>query len=231
MDYYVVIPAAGQGKRMNVGMNKLFIPLNQIPVIIHTLNVFDQDENCKGVILAVNENEVNLFIELIRKYHIKNVIKIVNGGKERQNSVYNGLKAVPDEDAIVLIHDGARPFIKPSIIHELVKSASRNKGAIVAVPMKDTIKAAKNNIVEKTVERSSLWSVQTPQAFRLSVILNAHERALEDQFLGTDDSSLVERLGKKVHIVMGDYENIKLTTPEDLIYGEAILAKKKKGDN
>ncbi len=230
MDYYVVIPAAGQGKRMNVGMNKLFIPLNQIPVIIHTLNVFDQDENCKGVILAVNENEVNLFIELIRKYHIKNVIKIVNGGKERQNSVYNGLKAVPDEDAIVLIHDGARPFIKPSIIHELVKSASRNKGAIVAVPMKDTIKAAKNNIVEKTVERSSLWSVQTPQAFRLSVILNAHERALVDQFLGTDDSSLVERLGKKVHIVMGDYENIKLTTPEDLIYGEAILAKKKKGD-
>lgn len=231
MDYYVVIPAAGQGKRMNAGMNKLFIPLNQIPVIIHTLNVFDQDENCRGVILAVNENEVNLFIELIRKYHIKNVLKIVNGGKERQNSVYNGLKAVPDEDAIVLIHDGARPFIKPSIIHELVKSASRNDGAIVAVPMKDTIKAAKNNIVEKTVERSSLWSVQTPQAFRLSVILNAHERALDDQFLGTDDSSLLERLGKKVHIVMGDYENIKITTPEDLIYGEAILAKKEKGDN
>ncbi len=229
MDYYVVIPAAGQGKRMNAGMNKLFIPLNKIPVIIHTLNVFDQDKNCKGVILAVNENEVTLFIELIRKYHIKNVLKIVNGGKERQNSVYNGLKAVPDEDAIVLIHDGARPFIKQSIIHELVNSASRNEGAIVAVPVKDTIKAARNNIVEKTVERSSLWSVQTPQAFRLSVILDAHEKALDDQFLGTDDSSLVERLGKKVHIVLGDYENIKLTTPEDLIYGEAILAKYKKG--
>lgn len=228
MNYYVVIPAAGQGKRMNAGMNKLFIPLNQIPVIIHTLNVFDQDKNCKGVILAVNENEVNLFIELIRKYYIKNVLKIVNGGKERQNSVYNGLKAVPDEEAIVLIHDGARPFIKPSIIHELVKSASRNEGAIVAVPVKDTIKAAQNNIVEKTVERSSLWSVQTPQAFRLSVILDAHKQAHDDHFLGTDDSSLVERLGKKVHIVMGDYENIKLTTPEDLIYGEAILAKNEK---
>ncbi|HHW37475.1 MAG TPA: 2-C-methyl-D-erythritol 4-phosphate cytidylyltransferase [Bacillales bacterium] len=229
MDYYVVIPAAGQGKRMNAGINKLFIPLNKIPVIIHTLSVFDHDENCKGVILVVNENEVNLFIELIRKFHIKNVLKIVNGGQERQNSVYNGLKAVPDEDAIVLIHDGARPFIKQSIIHTLVKSASVNDGAIVAVPMKDTIKAAKNNIVEKTVERSSLWSVQTPQAFRLSVILDAHQKAEDDQFLGTDDSSLVERLGKKVHIVVGDYENIKLTTPEDLIFGEAILAKYKKG--
>lgn len=231
MDYYVVIPAAGQGKRMNAGMNKLFIKLNNIPVIIHTLNVFEQDHDCKGIVLAVNENEVNYFIELIRQYHIKKVIKIVNGGEERQNSVYNGLKALQDEDAIVLIHDGARPFIKTSTIQELVQCATRFDSAIVAVPVKDTIKAVHNNIVKKTVERSSLWSVQTPQAFRLSLIIEAHQDAENQQFLGTDDSSLVERMGKKVHIVMGDYENIKLTTPEDIMYGEAILAKnEKKGE-
>lgn len=233
MDYYVVIPAAGQGKRMNAGMNKQFIKLNNIPVIIHTLRVFSDDEDCKGIVLAVNEHEVNFFIELIREYHIKKVIKIVNGGKERQNSVYNGLKALQDQDkdAIVLVHDGARPFIKKSTIHELVNCASIFEGAIVAVPVKDTIKSVRNHIVEKTVERSSLWSVQTPQAFRLSVILEAHQDAENNQILGTDDSSLVERLGKKVHIVMGDYENIKLTTPEDLIYGEAILSKNNKEGN
>lgn len=229
MDYYVVIPAAGQGKRMNAGMNKQFIKLNNIPVIIHTLNVFEQDHDCRGVILAVNEHEVNVFIELIREYHIKKVIKIVNGGKERQHSVYNGLKAFEDEalNTIVLIHDGARPFIKKTTIHDLVQCVVQYEGAVVAVPVKDTIKAVQNNIVQKTVERSSLWSVQTPQAFRLSVILAAHEEAEKQQFLGTDDSSLVERMGKNVHIVMGDYENIKLTTPEDLLHGEAILAKRK----
>lgn len=227
MDYYAVIPAAGQGKRMKAGMNKQFIKLNGIPVIIHTLRVFEQDEACRGIILAVNENEVSIFQELIRDYQLNKVLRIVVGGKERQHSVYNGLKVIQERDPIVLIHDGARPFIKKRMIHELVRYAVQYDGAIVAVPVKDTIKAVRNNIVEKTVERSSLWAVQTPQAFRLSVILKAHEEAEKDQFLGTDDSSLVERLGKNVYMVMGDYENIKLTTPEDLIYGEAILANRK----
>ncbi|NSL52616.1 2-C-methyl-D-erythritol 4-phosphate cytidylyltransferase [Calidifontibacillus erzurumensis] len=227
MDYYAVIPAAGQGKRMKAGMNKQFIKLNGIPVIIHTLRVFEQDEACRGIILAVNENEVSIFQELIRDYQLNKVLNIVIGGKERQHSVYNGLKVIQERDPIVLIHDGARPFIKKRMIHELVRYAVQYDGAIVAVPVKDTIKAVRNNIVEKTVERSSLWAVQTPQAFRLSVILKAHEEAEKDQFLGTDDSSLVERLGKNVYMVMGDYENIKLTTPEDLIYGEAILANRK----
>jgi len=227
MDYYAVIPAAGQGKRMKAGMNKQFIKLNGIPVIIHTLRFFEQDEACRGIILAVNENEVSIFQELIRDYQLNKVLNIVIGGKERQHSVYNGLKVIQERDPIVLIHDGARPFIKKRMIHELVRYAVQYDGAIVAVPVKDTIKAVRNNIVEKTVERSSLWAFQTTQAFRLYVILKAHEEAEKDQFLGTDDSSLVERLGKNVYMVMGDYENIKLTTPEDLIYGEAILANRK----
>lgn len=227
MDYYVVIPAAGQGKRMNAGKNKQFIKINNVPVIIHTLNVFEQDDHCRGIILVVNENEIEIFNELIKQYHIRKIQEIVKGGLERQNSVYNGLKRLKEEGQIVLIHDGARPFIKKPIIHELVKKANEFDCAIVAVPVKDTIKSVYNDVVEKTMERSSLWSIQTPQAFRLSLILKAHKDAKMNQFIGTDDASLVERLGHEVHIVMGDYENIKLTTPEDLIYGQAILSKYK----
>lgn len=229
MNYYVVIPAAGQGKRMNAGQNKQFIKLNDIPVIIHTLRVFDGDSNCRGIILVVNESELALFNDLISHYRIKNVRNVVVGGSERQHSVYNGLKALTLEDGIVLIHDGARPFVKQTIIHELVKTAVEYNSAIVAVPVKDTVKLVQDHVVEKTMERSSLWSVQTPQAFRLSLILKAHEEAAKNNYLGTDDASLVERLGEKVQIVVGDYENIKLTTPEDLIYGEAILARRPPG--
>ncbi|WP_017754888.1 2-C-methyl-D-erythritol 4-phosphate cytidylyltransferase [Calidifontibacillus oryziterrae] len=228
-DYYVVIPAAGQGKRMNAGQNKQFIKLQGMPVIVHTLKVFDTDSYCKGIVLVVNQNEIEQFNELIQTYNIKKVLDVVIGGSERQHSVYNGLKALNIEDGIVLVHDGARPFINHTIIRELVKKATIYNSAIVAVPVKDTIKLVNENVVEKTMERSSLWSVQTPQAFRLSLILKAHEEANNNHILGTDDASLVELLGEKVQIVVGDYENIKLTTPEDLLYGEVILAKNKKG--
>ncbi|WP_102349366.1 2-C-methyl-D-erythritol 4-phosphate cytidylyltransferase [Bacillus sp. Marseille-P3661] len=223
MDYYVVIPAAGQGKRMNAGMNKQFIKLNDVPVIIHTLNVFNSDSDCKGIVLVANKDEIQSFNELIQEHNVSKVIDIVEGGKERQHSVFNGLKALNGADDIVLIHDGARPFVKHATIHKLVEAAVNYDSAIVAVPVKDTIKSVKDGIVEKTMERSSLWSVQTPQAFRLALILKAHEQAEDERYLGTDDASLVEIIGKPVHIVMGDYENIKLTTPEDLVYGEAIL--------
>lgn len=153
------------------------------------------------------------------------MISIVSGGIERQHSVYNGLQAVK-EGEIVLIHDGARPFIRLEKIHELVKEAQEHGAAIPAVPMKDTVKKVRNGMAEETVERSSLWAVQTPQAFRVSLVLEAHKRAQEEGYIGTDDASLVERMGKKVKIVEGDYRNIKLTTPDDLLFAEAILSLK-----
>jgi 2-C-methyl-D-erythritol 4-phosphate cytidylyltransferase len=223
MEYTVIIPAAGQGKRMNAGKNKQFIMLGDKPVIVHTLSVFEQDVYCRGILLVINEKEIDLFNELIATYGIKKVQHLVVGGAERQYSVYNGLIKVQGSDGLVLVHDGARPFITIQKIHELVKAASETGAAILAVPVKDTIKKVTNGFVDETVERSSLWAVQTPQAFHIPLLLTAYEQAFQTGFIGTDDASLVEKMDKPISVVTGDYENIKLTTPEDLTYGESIL--------
>ena len=226
MAYQVIIPAAGQGKRMGAGRNKLFLTLEEIPILIHTLRVFDEDEECKGIILSIHQDDEKPFKELLKEYRIQKVTKLVHGGKERQDSVYNGVKAT-QADGVVLVHDAARPFVRQETIHQLVQAAQNAGAAIVAVPVKDTIKKAEQQVVSETIERSSLWAVQTPQAFRISILRDAHEKAVEDQFTGTDDASLVERLPHKVVIIEGDYDNIKLTTPEDVYFAEAILKKRK----
>jgi 2-C-methyl-D-erythritol 4-phosphate cytidylyltransferase len=222
MDYQVVIPAAGQGKRMNAGMNKQFIELDGKPIIVHTLSVFEQDDWCKGIILVINEQERDQFEKMLKQFQVKKVVALVSGGAERQHSVYNGLKAVQHTDT-VLIHDGARPFITVAKIHQLVETAKEKGAAIIAVPVKDTMKRVIDHRVETTVDRSSLWAVQTPQAFCVSLIREAHERANAEGFIGTDDASLVERMGKEVVVIEGDYTNIKLTTPDDLLFAKAIL--------
>ncbi|MFT9600483.1 2-C-methyl-D-erythritol 4-phosphate cytidylyltransferase [Mesobacillus sp.] len=227
MPYQVIIPAAGQGKRMGAGKNKLLLTLEGVPILVHTLRVFEADAECSGIILAINPSDEQEFKSLLKEYGIHKVSSLVTGGKERQDSVYNGLMAVHSLDGIVLVHDAARPFIRIETIHNLVEAASKDGGAIVAVPVKDTIKKAANNMVAETVERSSLWAVQTPQAFRAAVLLEAHNKAMREQFIGTDESSLVERIPHRVTIIEGDYDNIKLTTPEDLYFAEAILRKRK----
>jgi 2-C-methyl-D-erythritol 4-phosphate cytidylyltransferase len=225
MDYKVVIPAAGQGKRMKAGKNKQFIELRDIPVIIHTLRVFEQDEWCKEIILVVNQDERQVFQQLLISYDIQKVSSLVAGGTERQHSVYNGLNTLKD-DGIVLIHDGARPFVSKEAIHQLVEAALEEKASVLGVPVKDTIKRVQDGQIVDTIERSSLWAIQTPQAFLVPFIKHAHEEARKQGFLGTDDASLVEQLGERVSIVESDYDNIKLTTPEDLWYAEAILEKR-----
>lgn len=222
MAYHVIIPAAGMGKRMNAGKNKQLIELQSIPVIIHTLNIFENESLCDGIILVINPDEKDVFNQLIKAYHITKIVAIVGGGKERQESVYNGLKSLNNTE-LVLIHDGARPFIRTVHIHKLVKAATEMGAATMAVPMKDTIKRVKDFQVIETIDRFSLWAIQTPQAFHVSLIIKAHEQAIKDGFLGTDDASLVERQGKSVAIIKGDYQNIKLTTPDDLIFANAIM--------
>ncbi len=226
MNYSVVIPAAGQGKRMKLNHNKQFLLLENKPVLIHTLEIFEQDEWCKEIIVVVNPNEAERINELTNTYGVTKANQIVPGGSERQHSVYNGLKAVTQSE-IVLIHDGARPFVTVDLIHSLVLKTADTGAAIVAVPIKDTVKQSVGSIITHTVERSNLWSAQTPQAFRLKTILEAHQWAEEHQFLGTDDASLLERLQQRVSIVTGDYFNIKLTTPEDVIFAQSILQVKK----
>ncbi len=225
MNYQVIVLAAGQGKRMKAGKNKQFIDLEGKPVIIHTLSVFETDPWCKEIKLVINEKEKDIFKELLDQYPIQKIKEIVIGGVERQDSVYNGLTSLKSAE-IVLVHDGARPFISREVIHNLVETASKEGAAIVGVPVKDTIKrVSREGVVEETVERSSLWSIQTPQAFRYPILKEAHEIAKTENYLGTDEASLVERIQVPVHIVEGEYENFKLTTPEDLLLAKAFLQK------
>ncbi|WML41920.1 2-C-methyl-D-erythritol 4-phosphate cytidylyltransferase [Neobacillus sp. OS1-2] len=228
MTYQVILPAAGQGKRMGAGRNKLLLELNGVPVLIHTLRVFDEDEECSGIILAIHPQDEREFKALLKKYHIKKVMKLVPGGKERQYSIFNALKTV-STNGIILVHDAARPFIRKEQIHRLTETTEETGAAIIGVPAKDTMKKVQEGLIVETVERSSLWAVQTPQAFRISLLQEAYEKADKDHFLGTDDASLVERLNVPVAMVEGDYDNIKLTTPEDLYFAEAILKKREMG--
>jgi len=224
MRYTLIIPAAGQGKRMGAGQNKLFLPIASVPLIIHTLRVFEKDEACERIILAVNPDEHPVFERFIKQYDIKKQIVFAVGGQERQDSVYNGLLQASDA-SYVLVHDGARPFITIEIIKSVLEEAVRKGASICAVPVKDTIKRVEDGSVVETVERSKLWAVQTPQGFHLSTLSEAHEEARRAGYTGTDDASLVERLGKDVGVVSGSYFNIKVTTPDDLVVAESFLAR------
>lgn len=220
----VVIVSAGRGSRMKADINKQFLKIGDKEVIAHTIDKFYNNENIGEIIIVVRENEKEFFQEnIIDKYEYKN-IKIAFGGKERQDSVYNGLKALDKNCEIVLIHDGARPFVTDEIIEKSIECAQKYSCAIVGVPVKDTIKIVnENNDVCNTPSRNTLWSIQTPQVFDYSLIMKAHEKAKVDKYYGTDDSMLMEYLGYNVKVVEGSYNNIKITTPEDLKIAEEIL--------
>ena len=217
-----MLPAAGSGKRMGAGQNKIFLELNQTPILIHTLLVFEKDPACKGIILAVKQEERKEIKAMLGKFGISKLKHIVDGGSERQYSVAACISA-HTESGIVLVHDAARPFLRRSVIANLVQRANDFGAAIAAVQPKDTMKLAKDGVVKETVDRENLWIVQTPQAFRYPVLKEASELAIHDGFLGTDESMLVERLGHPVQIVESTYENVKMTTQEDLAFGEIIL--------
>ncbi|MED4886981.1 2-C-methyl-D-erythritol 4-phosphate cytidylyltransferase [Lysinibacillus sp. FSL R7-0073] len=225
MQYEVVLPAAGSGKRMGAGQNKLFLKLLKKPILIHTLEVFQQDPFCTGIWLAVKPEERIYIQELLDEYRITKVKGLPDGGAERQHSVHSCMKEMQHVD-IVLVHDAARPFITHDIIANLVQSAHDFGAAIAGVRAKDTMKKVRNGVIEETVDRDSLWMIQTPQAFRFDLIVEAEDIAEKVGFLGTDEAMLVERLGHTVHIVESSYENVKMTTQEDLLFGEAILRKR-----
>ena len=222
MHYEVVLPAAGSGKRMGAEKNKLFLLLENKPILIHTLEVFQGDENCTGIWLAVKPQERAYIQELLTQYGISKVKGLADGGEERQHSVHSCIKEMQHVE-IVLVHDAARPFITKPIIANLVQMAKEKGAAIAGVKAKDTMKKVQNGVIVETVDRDSLWMIQTPQAFQFSLLAEAEDVAEKVGFLGTDEAMLVERLGHKVYIVESTYENIKMTTTEDLLFGEAIL--------
>ena len=220
----VVIVAAGTGSRMNMGINKQFIKLEGKEIIAYTIEKFYNNANIEDIVVVVKEDESEFFKkEILDKYNFKNV-KIAYGGKERQDSVYNGLKLLDEKCDVVLIHDGARPFVSDKIIDKSIEEAKEHKAIVVGVPVKDTIKGIDNdkNIVD-TPNRSVLWAVQTPQTFDYNILIDAYKDAFKNKFYGTDDAMLVERIGYKVKMLEGSYNNIKITTQEDLNIGSQIL--------
>lgn len=222
-----IVVAAGKGKRMGRKYNKQYILLHEKPIIVHTLEVFEKSQYVDDIVLVVGQDEIGFVKEeVIKKYALRKVSKVVSGGKERQDSVYQGILAIKENCGIVLIHDGARPFVQERMIEETITIAKKQGAAIVAVPVKDTIK--KVNIqgeVIETLDRKELWQVQTPQTFQYHLIKKAYENLQRKDMLVTDDGMAVEVLGHPVKIVEGSYDNIKITTPEDLMIAERILDK------
>jgi len=221
----VVIAAAGKGTRMNLDINKQYIEICRMPVLARTIEAFQECRFIDEIVLVINQNDlVYCKKNIIDAYGFTKVGKIVAGGDKRQQSVFKGLNEVSRDCEIVLIHDGARPFIREDVILESIAEAKDFGASCVAVPVKDTIKrSGSEGFFEETLQREGLWSIQTPQTFKYEIIKDAHEQAVKDGFEGTDDSVLVERLGLPVKIVMGSYDNIKITTQEDLAIGEAII--------
>lgn len=220
----VIFPAAGQGKRMQAGINKVLLTLGGEPILTRTLKTFSAVEEVGELIVVVAADEVAAVERQLQKVAGLKPFQVVAGGSERQYSIYNGLQRVADTADVVLVHDAARPLVTAKTIQAVIDSARAKGGAIAAVPAKNTIKVVdKDGLVESTPPRSTLWEVQTPQGFRKEILLKANEQALQDNFLGTDDASLVERIGVLVAVVKSDYRNIKVTTPEDLLIAEAFL--------
>lgn len=221
-----VIVAGGSGKRMGSPVKKQFIKLKEKEILAYTIEVFNQLEEISEIVVVTGEEDIyKVEEEIIKKYQYHKVSKVVAGGKERQDSVYNGLMATSEDIKYVMIHDGARPFVSEDVLKRAIKDTKEYKATIVAVPVKDTIKIVDTNkgTVEGTPARERLWAVQTPQSFEKKLLVEAYKEAHEKELQVTDDSMLVEAYGKTVHVVLGDYNNIKMTTPEDLVIGESIL--------
>jgi len=227
-----LIVAAGIGKRMGVEGGKQFLPLAGKPLLAHTLSSFEQASLIDAIIIITTDDGFDRCLKIIDEYRILKADKVVIGGAERQDSVYNGLMAASDFEKVetVVVHDGARPLIEPLLIDDAIKNLNGYDGVVVGVPAKDTVKLVHDGVVSQTLKREEVWQIQTPQVFRQDILLQAHEKAKAEAFYGTDDAVLVERSGGKVKVILGSDENIKVTTPVDLVAAEAILKSREAGD-
>ncbi|MBI4378364.1 MAG: 2-C-methyl-D-erythritol 4-phosphate cytidylyltransferase [Nitrospinae bacterium] len=220
-----IIPAAGTGNRMGGKIQKQFLNLYNKPIIAHTLLKFQMCEIVNNVYLIVPPDKIeHCKNDIVLRYKLTKVVDVLEGGKERQDSVYNGFKKVDPNTDIIVIHDGVRPFVTEEIIRESIHAVKEYGVVVAAVPEKDTIKEVSEDFkVGKTLNRRLLWRIQTPQVFKREILERAFKRAIEDGYYGTDEASLAERAGYPVRVVWGSDFNIKITTPEELIIGTAIL--------
>ena len=219
-----IIPAAGRGKRIGASVPKQFLEIQGRPLLHHTLTVFASCKLIDYVVLVMPRADVD---EMGEGWLNKNEIvrKVVVGGEQRQDSVYNGFSSLEEGTDIVVVHDGVRPFTTPQMITATVEAAQQHGAAITAIPVSDTVKQAADGFVKQTVSRDGLWRVQTPQAFQCGLLQQAFKKAKKDSYYVTDEGSLVEYLGERVKIVPGSELNIKITQKEDLILGESLLSR------
>lgn len=223
-----IVLAAGQGKRMGTKVQKQYLEINGKPVLYYSLHAFEQSPIIDEIILVVGEGQREYCqTEIIEKYHFQKISKIVQGGAERYHSVWNGLKETSDE-GYVFIHDGARPFITDEILERAYKDVKKCKACVVGMPVKDTIKLADTDgFVKETPERKLVWMIQTPQVFDAGIVKEAYRLLMEQENRSvTDDAMVVEQmLGRKVKLTMGSYENMKITTPEDMDIAQIFAGK------
>ena len=219
----VIIPAAGAGERMGAAVSKQFLLLQGKPIIIYTLERFQMCGAVNEIIIAVQPSSRQQVESLIGEFHLSKATKIVEGGKRRQDSVSNALSHLNPQAEVVIVHDAVRPFIRQKTILDSVDKAISYSAAVVAVRVKDTIKVGTDEgRFERTLDRSVLWLAQTPQTFRRKVLIDAYEKARRERIDATDDASLVELLNIRPAIVEGSFENIKITTRDDLDFAGVV---------
>ncbi len=221
-----IIPAAGSGERMGSSIKKPYIILQGMPLLAHTLRVFAEAPGIAELIVTVSPGQEDFCRQqVVKACAIAKPVTVVAGGDRRQDSVRNGLAAVSESVDLVMIHDGARPFVTVQMISDALEVTMHKRATTMAVPVKETaaLVAKDTGVIQQTLERDRLYLIQTPQTFERELICEAHRRAWAEGFAGTDDASLVERLGVPVSVIMGSYDNIKITTQEDLLFAEAIL--------
>lgn len=218
-----VVAAAGSSRRME-GQDKLLLPLREQPVLVHTLRALDECPYITEIIVVTRSDLIVPVGQLCKDCAFSKVSKVIVGGPTRPESVLAGVREASQDAPLIAVHDGARPLVSQEVLEAVILRAEQCGAAAPAVPVKDTIKRAADGIVTATPDRSDLFSVQTPQVFEASLLRAALEKALEDGAELTDDCAAVERLGIGVALTQGDYANIKITTPEDLAVGEALLA-------
>jgi 2-C-methyl-D-erythritol 4-phosphate cytidylyltransferase len=231
MKTVAIIAAGGSGRRMGGGKPKQYLLLEGVPILVHTLRIFQESQAVDAIFLVVPERDIEQTrLQVVLSYDLPKMDRILAGGPKRQDSVRNGLAALNDDCGIVVIHDGVRPFISGELIGAAVEGAKRDGAVAVGVPVKDTVKKVDTSgSVVETLDRDSLWLIQTPQAFRREVIVQAHEQAHRNGYYGYDDAILVEKMGFPVRMIPGSYDNIKITTREDLAVAEVLLKRGRAG--
>lgn len=227
-----IITAGGVGLRMGLDLPKQYLELADVPILVHAVRALQCSSFIKTIILVVPVDHLGYTRELVRKYDLDLVDQVVSGGRTRQESVWAGLKNVPEDVELVVVHDGVRPLVDPALVDACVVRASETGAAMLAVPVKDTLKSVADDIVAVTVDRRELWQAQTPQVAQVDLLKKAFVAARQDGFEGTDEASLLEHIDVKVSVVMGSAINIKVTRIDDLALAGALLGgDHKRGDS